>query len=391
MKKIIYIGNFSFPLGNASGKRVYGIGKALRELGYEVLFIGMDNKIKDASDIKNTELEYDNFKYYNISYPKNIIEWLYFFRIYKEVIKFIEKENLLDDLYGVIFYGSLRVSLINYFLMKWLKRKKIKIITDCVDWLSVKTNNLFFDIVKYIDTSYQKIYINNKCDAVIVISSYLSQYYKKRNKKVILIPPLSSIIEKRIESKNKDKIKILYAGLPFRKGIEIKNSVSLKDRIDLIINLMCEIKKLKINFEFNIYGFTKDEYLKVLPSQLSKIKFLDKNLKFYGHKSNEVITAELKRSDFTILLRDIKKETMAGFPTKISESISYGVPVLVNNTSDLKMYIKKFENGYLFEDDNRILEELVNVLKNKEKFKNEIQDTFYYKNNRHILELKKIF
>ena len=31
MKKIIYIGNFSFPLGNAAGKRVYGNGKLFNE------------------------------------------------------------------------------------------------------------------------------------------------------------------------------------------------------------------------------------------------------------------------------------------------------------------------------------------------------------------------
>lgn len=30
-KTVLYIGNFSFPLGNAAGKRVYANGKMLKE------------------------------------------------------------------------------------------------------------------------------------------------------------------------------------------------------------------------------------------------------------------------------------------------------------------------------------------------------------------------
>ncbi len=38
MKNVLYIGNFSFPFGNAAGKRVYANGKILKELGYDVNF-----------------------------------------------------------------------------------------------------------------------------------------------------------------------------------------------------------------------------------------------------------------------------------------------------------------------------------------------------------------
>jgi hypothetical protein len=36
MKTILYIGNFSFPFGNAADKRVYANGKIFKELGYKV-------------------------------------------------------------------------------------------------------------------------------------------------------------------------------------------------------------------------------------------------------------------------------------------------------------------------------------------------------------------
>ncbi|HQM85931.1 MAG TPA: glycosyltransferase, partial [bacterium] len=50
--------------------------------------------------------------------------------------------------------------------------------------------------------------------------------------------------------------------------------------------------------------------------------------------------------DFTILIRDDKRETRAGFPTKVSESISCGTPVITTKTSDLEDYIIEGKNGF---------------------------------------------
>ena len=61
---------------------------------------------------------------------------------------------------------------------------------------------------------------------------------------------------------------------------------------------------------------------------------------------------EIMNSDFTILLRDSKVSTNAGFPTKVSESLALGVPVLSNITSDLCNYIIDGKNGFVLKDPN---------------------------------------
>jgi glycosyltransferase involved in cell wall biosynthesis len=49
-----------------------------------------------------------------------------------------------------------------------------------------------------------------------------------------------------------------------------------------------------------------------------------------------VVLDNLKKSDFTVLLRsETARNTKAGFPTKVIESISTGTPVIMNYTSDL--------------------------------------------------------
>lgn len=378
--KVLYIGNFSFPDVNASGKRVYGNGKAMRELGYEVIYLGMSNDIDNKAKIKNTHNNYDGFDYYNLSYPKSTKEWINYKSTFKKVIKFLEKEKITDNLTTVIYYGNPRLSLFNYHLIKWCKKNNIKIISDCVDWLSVKTGNIIFDFIKWADTTYQKAYLNTKVDGVIVISSFLSDFYEKRGLKTVIIPPLSAndVLNINLE-KNKGVIKLMYAGLPFRKKIVIKDPNTLKDRIDKTIILLSEVKKNGGKFIFNIFGFTKEEYLSVLPSQKEYIEILGNSIKFQGHKSNKMVLKELKISDFTILLRDKKRDTMAGFPTKVSESISYGIPVITTDTSDLKLYLKNGKTSY-FIDDKITRENIETVIKILKSNKLELnKNIFYYK------------
>lgn len=388
MKTFLYVGNFEFPYGNAAGKRVYGNGKALKELGYDISFVGLEKNIEDNENLLNNEKIYDGFKYYNFSYPKNNVTWIKFYKAFKKLKELIEKKYYNVD--GIIIYGSPRISMFNYLLVNYCKKHNIKIISDCVDWLSVNTGNKLFDSIKWLDTTFQKRYINIKVDSLIVISSYLKTYYKKYIDNIIIIPPLSTNILNN-ENENKNEItKFIYAGLPFRKKIKIKNLQYLKDRIDKIIELFYDLKLKKIKFECNIYGFTKEEYLEVLPMHIKKIDFLENSIKFHGHKENKEIITALKKSDFTILIRDIKRDSLAGFPTKVSESLSFGIPVITNETSDLKKYIKNYENGYLLQE-NKILEGVITILNNKNNFKKIKENKFYYKNEIYINEFKKIF
>ena len=345
-KDIIYIGNFSFPFGNASGKRVYGNGKLLESLGYKVAFIGLDKKKNHSENLKSTEKTFNGFKYYNLQYPKNGLVWLKFNEAFSDTIDLISNKAIITNLKIVIIYGSPRLSLFNYLLMKWCKNNNIKIISDCVDWLSADTGRFAFDLIKWADTTYQKAYLNKKVDGVIAISSFLDEYYKKGGVKTVIIPPLSANKPVEINNTiNEKEVRLIYAGIPFNKIAIIKDCNTLKDRIDITIELLSETST-DANFVFNIYGFTKNEYLKSLPDQSRYIMKLGGKICFHGHKENEYVVKELQKSDFTILLRDRKKDTMAGFPSKVSESISNGIPVITTDTSDLKVYLKEGEDSY---------------------------------------------
>jgi len=362
MKKILYIGNFSFPLGNAAGKRVYANGKILRNIGYEVIYIGVDKTKTKSNLIGDTETIYDGFKYYNFSYPSNSKEWLDYNSTFKALVKFINSKIDINTIEMIIYYGTPTLSFFISKLINYCKINNITIIADCVDWLTVKTDNLIFDAIKWADNTYQKAYLNRKVDGLIAISRFLEAYYSKFNIKTVIIPPLSPIDFCEVQSNNHDDKQIIYAGIPFRKGILIKNTNTLKDRIDKTIILLFKAKERGAKFKFHIYGFTKNEYLEVLPQQNKYIVGLGDSIEFHGIKPNDVVTDEISMADFSILIRDVSRDTTAGFPTKISESLSYRTPVITTRTSDLEKYIIDGKNGFFINADINSVDEIVHIL-----------------------------
>lgn len=210
-KTIVYIGNFSFPNGNASGSRVLGNGYIFRELGYKVVYIGLDNNLNQNSELSETLNEYDSFKFYNLSYPKSAKDWFLFKKSYFDVQKLI----IEIDPEIVVLYGSPRVSIFAKLLKSFCKLKNIRFVMDIVDWLAIYDGNIIFRIVKYLDINYLKKHIANDADGIISISSYLKRYYSKKVKNIIVIPPLSGQINlENLNNGGNEIKKLIYVGTP---------------------------------------------------------------------------------------------------------------------------------------------------------------------------------
>lgn len=361
-KTILYIGNFSFPNHNAPGKRVLANGYILRELGYEVIFIGTDKNISINDKIIDTKFYANGFEAYNFSYPNSNIEWFKCKTNMDKLVDFIHERKLSKQLDAVIYYAAPTVSLFNHFLIKWCKSHDVKIISDCVDWHIYKSSNKMFQVIKTLDDYYMKMVCNTKVDGVITISRYLNRYYKNKNMKTTIIPPLA--IEKNECMADNSKVVFSYAGMPFKLSGKNTDKSQFKDRIDLIIEYLSLVVKEQDNFIFNIYGFTKEDYIKAVPDHRHVVSLLEDNIKFHGRMENDDVINEMQNSDFTILLRDKNRMTMAGFPTKVSESISCGIPVITNRTSDIDQYLTEGET-VLFLDTSKTedsVEKLVQIV-----------------------------
>jgi len=389
-KYIVYVGNFDFSEKIAAGKRVLGISCALRDLGYNVILIGADKETKNNIDTINTKHIVDGFETYMLPYPLSQKDWISYKKQYSRVINLLEKQNIIDNLHAVIIYGSPCLSLWGYKLFKWCKKREIKLITDVVDWIAGSSGSLLFRIVKWMDTTYSKTYLNKRVDGVIAISRFLADYYRSKNCRVIEIPPITDIYKyKFIENSNHTSpmTKLVYVGMPFGKQTKISTKKRYKDRLDIVIELLGKVREKTDNFIFNIYGITKNEYLNSLPEHANILKKLEKNVFFHGKIANDLAVQKIHESDFSILLRDNNIVSTAGFPTKVTESITCGTPVITNKTSNLEEYIIDGVNGFWLEnfivDGVKKLELIIGLSQSKKiEMKNNCMESriFHYQN-----------
>lgn len=364
MKKIVYIGLFNLEQMNAAGKRVLANAKLISTIGREVILLGV-NPLSKYKSIRESEKVIDGIR--TFYFPANVSGKLRYNvkAVFSLTVRFLQEEGI-DSIEAIIYYGSPSLALYIMNLTGFARKNHIKIIADVVDWLSINTGNLFFDLFKKTDMYIEKGILNKKADGAIVISSYLEKYYKSKVNDIIVLPPLTW--EKAVpKSKVNNTPVIVYAGYPFRKNNKSGSSNTMKDRLDLAIDYLYEVYKAGIVFRFEIYGLSQADYLAHIPEDLSKIEQLGSHICFHGKVSMEEVNSTLKKADYTVLVRDVNRMTSAGFPTKVPESISAGIPVITTRTSDIEKYTIEGKTIFFLDGDkNERVASLCRILSMKD-------------------------
>ena len=375
-KTIVYMGNFGFPDRNASGKRVLGNCLMFQSLGYRAVCIGPGDGSTLACEgvcchtiaVGNTDRVLGN-------------KW-------QEALNILERECENGNLYAVVLYGALFTQRENVSVVKWCKRNGVSVFYDHVDWFELNWHNPIRAVVRATNYLLQDKLVIPRCDGVICISNYLAEHHKNYGRRTVIIPPLS--MEKLTACKKRPEdapIRFVYAGTT----TDVARPVAQwKDRLDIMFGALVDaVEPDGRSFVFDIYGLTGEQYIRMFPDDLRDagrkvLAQLGDRVVFHGMTPNAQVMQAVSEADFTVLIRDRKRSTMAGFPTKVSESISCGTPVICTDTSDLRDYIRNGHNGFVCE-----IDELAEVYRAVLKMPDEeltamkqacLENSFYYLN-----------
>lgn len=335
-KTVLYVGGFALPDKNAAAQRVIANAQLFAQLGFDVIFIN------HSDGISNPRLtEYFGFSCYEFPQEK----WNVPLRGDINQIKEILARR--SDVSIVVAYNYPAVGLIK--LKKLCRQKDIVCLGDITEWYRARDVSLIKMPIKYFDTFFRMRVINRQLDGLIVISNFLKSYYDGKVPCVNLPPLVDSSAEKwqSLPSDDEDCFKLVYAGNPSR----------TKERLDVIIEA---VKKAscKVPIALEIVGISKEEYGKVYGVDVPT----EDNVVFYGRLPHEEVLNKVSRASYTVIMRDDNRVTKAGFPTKFAESITCGTPVICNDNSDLKHWVKKYSCGFVVEE-VRLDEGLVAIYK----------------------------
>ena len=355
---IVYIGNFTASFNNAASSLVLNNAKLMKECGYSVLLVGNTNKKLVE------EKDFFSFRCLKIPFNKSFKN---FFEEKKQITFLLEKKVNINSLKFLISYSSPMFSTFLFKIQNYIqsRNKSVKFISNIADLSSVAHGSYFSRPFKYLERLLRYYYIRNNTDGVIVVSDFLKAHFYNVNKKILVLPPLRNQepLKKFAVLENKNKVVFNYSGLPFPIDGRRVSKSGYKDRLDILIYYFFELKKKNItNFKFEIYGISKNQYLKVRPKDKNLISYLSNNIYFGGVIDHHQIKNKIYKSHFTINHRISNQMTNAGFSTKFVESFSMNVPVINSLTGDVKNYLVNEENGYILSEDNHT--ENILLLKN---------------------------
>lgn len=331
-----------FPKGDAGSARVFTFAKMLESSNITTLVVGFG----ESTLFKTTE--YAGIQYTSMRSPSKFNRVLDYISYYRRLYTYILSKNSLK--YIII---SHHIPLYAFILLKrFAIKREISFIYDCVESFSSK--QFLFGILSptYIINKYiNNIIVDNKTK-VIAISEYLATKFSSKHIQCITIPAIQ-YFHTNNHLKTDVSTNLMYAGQPGKKDI-----------LDLIFKALIHLKNNnQLNITFHLYGISQVDAIEGKITTKDELLFLGEDVVFHGRVPSEVVKEAYQKIDYTILLRDPTLEhAKAGFPTKVAESLSHGVPVITNITSDLSKYLFDGYNALII--DNLNINEIARQLLN---------------------------
>ena len=230
----------------------------------------------------------------------------------------------------------------------------------------------FLDLYSSEQISKIKLVLDN-AKKIIVVSNFLKNYLLKitTNKNIHVI---GNVIDTNVFNLKK---KTVNKTVNFTIICELVE----KKRVDELLKIIRDLKRLNLKFYLNIVGIGYQ--YKLLKKYVHKNN-LEGIVKFLGYQNKLNIKKILNRSDYLISCSYVET-----FGITIAESIASGVPVLCINSGGPKDFVKSF-NGFLLKDFNELKFRMITCINNKHKFDRKKMFSFIKKNYSQKVICKKI-
>ena len=341
---VAYVGPFRFPEGDASSRRVLGVARSIVRGGRRVV-VACGNRVpEEPESLPDSEGEM-GLSFVGVgeitegaSRFGKATHWLW--GVGRRIVSWLD--SLPSRPTHVVCYGS-NVSLM-LRLGQWCHRHRVPLIADVVEWHdgAIMVGGGTLSPLNLGDKLTLRV-LNRRTSGIIGISSYLTDYYHSRGCQTVRVPATLDTreIEPRLEINADSPLVLAYAG---------KSGNGRKDLIDNVIDAVLTVNAGGTRVKFVLAGSPPQEVLRLPALRSRGLASLPNEICALGRLTHRECTSLIRSADFMPMVRPIATFSMAGFPTKVPESLSLGTPVICNVTSDLGQYVRDGVEGLICED-----------------------------------------
>ena len=334
---VLFIVPAMYPFGWAYASRALNISRLLVSSGYKVTvicdYLSDGIEINEPIEYEGVELIISSKKYAS---QRNMKDKLLVTVTMKKTIQTYLESHKVDYIICAMTGGKYSM------VQKVANRYRIPLILEICEWYSYKNWTFGKKDPRYWKFQWDWKYNYPKAKKVLCISRLLTEHFSRPDVATARIPTILDTKQLPCKKPNElhTPIKLVFIG-----GI-----TGGKDELSTLIEIVCNEN---LPFEIDIYGPSE----KAVQTTLEGIKINDRNFRdkvhTHGFVEQQLIENIILDSDYGILIRPQRRSSNAGFPTKLAEYFSAGLPVIANNTGDVCLYLKDRENGILLENNDR--------------------------------------
>ena len=341
MKNRAYIilgDSFTFPEGDAATNRVYTYAKGLAENGVPVHVVCFRN---DYVSIHSGETEGINYHlpfrqsarspYFIIRRINNLGKYLNTIRLFRQ----IQKEHGIEN---VIAYTIRKNTQLFGFLLSRIFRSNLILERSEHPFKSYNTW-----IGENISGRFRVVFEIVFSDYIFCISSYLADFYIRkgaREKKLFKVPSTVDVT----------RFNIIYdRKLPFQYICYSGSLTRQKDGVDILIRSFSNIALEFPDIKLVLVGKADTTEDELFFRELVKTMDIENRVLFTGKVPRNEIPSYICNAELLVLARPESIVADAGFPSKVSEYLATGRPVVVTRVGEIPDYLTHNQTAFLAE------------------------------------------
>lgn len=336
MTFVIFGDTFTFPEGNAATNRVHTYAKGFIENGLSVHVICFASRYDNPGDgIMDGINYYHPFKQ-KIRNKYFIVRRWYNLQKYLKTLRLINNINKKEKIIAINSWTQLYSTQLFIYLV--VKRVRTRLIGEHSEHPMRNHQGTIFRRILGEVKSYMDVKL---CDGVFCISEYLIDFYKSRfvkMQRLFLVP--STVDTTRFQRSYEAPLDfqyILYCG-----GLTLN-----KDGVDILIRSFARIATLFPDINLVLIGKGDPVNNEVILKNIVDTLKISGRVFFLGQLSRNNVPAYMTNAKILALARPTSIVSDAGFPSKLTEYLACGKPVVVTSVGEIPVYLKDNENAFL--------------------------------------------
>jgi glycosyltransferase involved in cell wall biosynthesis len=338
MSMVIMGDSFTFPEGQAATNRVATYAKGLIENGITVNVIVMMCVYKEQHTGENDGIPYFHAFEHKQRSPNFFVRRWRIFKKYVHTYQLLRRLNRQEKIVAI----NVWTTLFQTHMFCWLMARVLgtKLIRECSEHPLREHQGGFMNRkIGVIKTKLEARF----CDGILCISRYLVNFFKElgvKEEKLFLLP--STVDPSRFAIQCEKPLKERYIGY-------FGSLTFYRDSIDVLIRAFGRFSPRHPEVKLVLGGFfSSDEQEKKTRNLIAELN-ITPQVVILDYLDRQEVLKYILHADVLVLARSKDLESNASYPSKLTEYLSTGIPVVSVKVGEIPEFLEDNVNSYLVE------------------------------------------